>query len=111
MENTRDNVIEWITGSDTITVTLSQKRFINRVMELKEKAPDRIEIITDNDGSTLYAHIPLEFLPLFRIPAKRELTEEETDELRERLARVRREHGLGEFRDKGGVCDEAEDEG
>lgn len=98
MEGTRENVIEWITGSDTITVTLTQRRYINRVLELQEKCPDRIEIISNNDGNALYAHLPLEFLPLFREPTKREMTEEEREAARVRLEKARREHGLGEFR-------------
>lgn len=68
----KENVIEWITGDDTIGVTVTQKKFINKILKLREKHPDLIEIVGDNveiDGS-LYARLPLRALHLSIINGK-----------------------------------------
>ena len=59
-----ENVIEWLTGQDRIALTLSQKRFINKVQKLKQKYPDQVDIIAENDDGSIYATMPLSALRL-----------------------------------------------
>lgn len=63
MADFHENCIEWVTGDDRITVTLTQGRMINRVKALAEKHPDEIDYIINKDGS-LFGHLPLGFLKL-----------------------------------------------
>lgn len=84
--NERENAIEWLEGSKTMTVTISNRKIANRIRKLKEQHPDEVEIIADGpgNGGYLYAHIPTEWL---KIRPKREVTEEERKVLTERINR------------------------
>lgn len=59
-----ENAIEWLTGQDTITVSLTQKRFINRVRKLAKKYPKSIEIVAENNDGSIMAHLPINALHL-----------------------------------------------
>ena len=64
MSELKENVIEWYTGDKMISVTLSQKRYINRVKKLVEKHADMgCELVENRDGS-IWAKIPLRALHL-----------------------------------------------
>jgi len=67
-----------------------EKRWINKIRKLKEQYPDQIRIIAEpetNDGC-IYCQLPTSWL---KIQPKRkiEMSEEQKNALRERLARVR----------------------
>ena len=64
MAEIKENVIEWITGDKRVTVSLTQKRFINRVKMLAEKHPEDVEIVAENADGSLCAHLPLRALHL-----------------------------------------------
>ena len=82
----RENVIEWYTGNDTITVTLTQQRFINKVRKLAETNAN-VTIDAENEDGSVLAHIPLNFL---RISAPRQMSEEQKAEASERLKLMRK---------------------
>lgn len=52
-----ENVIEWINGSDYIGVTLSQKRWINKV-ELFATQDENVRILARNADGSIFAHLP-----------------------------------------------------
>ena len=67
-----------------------ERRFITKVRKLKEKYPEQVRIIKepeDNDGC-IYCELPKEW---FRIqpPVKRNLSEEQRQEIAVRLKRTR----------------------
>lgn len=67
-----------------------ERRFITKVRKLKEKYPEQVRIIKepeDNDGC-IYCELPREW---FRIqpPIKRNLSEEQRQEIADRLKRTR----------------------
>lgn len=64
MADIKENVIEWITGDDRVTVSLTQKRFINRVKRLAEKHGEAVEIVAENADGSICAHLPLKALHL-----------------------------------------------
>lgn len=78
----KENVIEWYNGQDIMTVTLSQKRLINKVMKLAKEYPSEVRIDRVNDDGTVLAHLPLKYL---RFSRPRELSEEEKLKAKERL--------------------------
>jgi len=82
-----ENAIEWYNGQDTITVTLSQKRLINKVMKLAELYPKEVRIDKINDDGTVLCHMPLSYLKFQR---PRELSEEEKAKARERFEKYRK---------------------
>lgn len=82
----RENSIEWYNGNEIMTVTLSQKKFINKILKLAELYPDEVKVDIINDDGTILAHIPLRYL---RFTRPRELSEEEKEIARERLSKFR----------------------
>lgn len=77
----KENNIEWLNGQQTVTVTLSQGRFINKVKKLAEQRED-VEIVAENSDGSICAHLPLKFI---KISAPRQMTEEQREQARERL--------------------------
>lgn len=60
----RENVIEWVTGDDTITVTLSQRKYISKVRKLAAKWPSLVSILAENADGSILARLPLKALKL-----------------------------------------------
>jgi hypothetical protein len=87
----KENNIEWVTGlkdEAKITLTLSSKRFINKVKRICSEHPKDTKLVENDDG-TVYAELPIACLKI-SYPNKRELTEEEKEELRERIKLARK---------------------
>lgn len=82
----RENVIEWLNGQQTVTVTFSQPRFINKVKKLAETNPE-VQILAENTDGSICAHVPLKFI---KLSAPRQMTEEQREQARERLKNARR---------------------
>lgn len=57
MSEIKENVIEWYTGQDRITVSFSQKKFVNRIKNMTKKYPSCVEIIAENEDGSIYATI------------------------------------------------------
>ena len=76
----KENNIEWITGDNTMSVTLTSQRHITRIRKLAERKPDEVKIVANKDGS-IYATLPLSYLK-FNPP--KDLTEEQKEKLREK---------------------------
>ena len=81
----KENNIEWITGDNMMSVTLTSQRHITKIRKLAERKPDEVKIVTNKDGS-VYATLPLSYLK-FNPP--KDLTEEQKKELTKRLKRNR----------------------
>lgn len=64
MAELKDNAIERITGSDIISVSLTQRRYITKVRKLAEKYPEKVQIIAENKDGSIFAHLPLKALKL-----------------------------------------------
>lgn len=80
----KENVIEWLTGQTHITVTFSEKKYINKVKKLAEKFPNEVKIKAVNKDGSIVAHLPKSALKLSVIK-KKSLSDDKRQELRERL--------------------------
>ena len=85
MEN--ENVIEWITNDKTVTVTLSQRKYITKVRKLAEKFPDEVEFLYENKDGSVLVKLPLRAIKI-NLTEKRELTEEQLEAMRERMRKM-----------------------
>lgn len=86
-----ENVIEWITGDETITLTISQRKYITKINRLAEKYPNKVIIVAENKNGSLLVKMPIGALKLNII--ERELSDEQKDELVERLKIAREQKG------------------
>ena len=78
----RENAIEWYTGDNRITATVSQMRLKNKIKKYATNYPEEVEIVAENPDGTLLAHMPLKYLHIVR---PRLLTEEDRKAASERL--------------------------
>ena len=87
MENT-ENMIEFTTHCHSATVTFTNPKHIRIIKELYKEHKDEFKYFKENKDNSICAKIPIKWIRISagRTGAKRELTEEEKQALRERLA-------------------------
>lgn len=81
-----DNAIEWYTGQRTITVTIDQEKYKNKIIKLAESHADQVKIIKTNSDGTILAKLPLKFL---KISPPRKVSDEQREQMRERFMAMR----------------------
>lgn len=88
MTDEYENAIEFLNGQKTATVTLYRGRLQNRILRLAEERPDEVAVICrpEENNGFLFAHIPVKWL---RIQPPKQMSEEQREKAKERLARVR----------------------
>lgn len=89
MAELHENVIEWITGEDTISVTMHQGRYVSKIRKLAEKHPNLVQILAENPDGSIFAHMPISCLKL----SLKSLSETQILEQRERLRMAREKRG------------------
>ena len=96
--NANENAIEFFRDSKWATVTLSKPRLINRVLKLAEQKPDDVRILAtpDTNGGYLYARVPVRWIKISP-PTEKNLTDEQREELRERMKSVRDARDVGKI--------------
>lgn len=85
----QDNVIEFLKGDKTATVTFCQQRFITKIRKLAEKFPDECKITHENKDGSIVAHIPVKWIKISKM--ERHLSEEQIELARERI-KIAQEH-------------------
>ena len=83
METNNENCIEWISNQHSITCTLSQLKWVNKVKQLQKKHPDKVKIVAENEDGSIVAKMPIKALKLSII--ERELSDEQRQEMSHRL--------------------------
>lgn len=82
----KENAIEWYTGQRTITVTINQEKYKNKILKLAETHADQVKIVKVNDDGTILAKLPLKFL---KISPPRKVSDEQREQMRERFMAMR----------------------
>ncbi len=93
MENT-ENMVEFISGTRTATVTFTNQKHINRIKKLYEERKDDFKYFTENKDGSICAKIPLKWIKIN--PGSKEgriMTEEQKEAARIRLANARKKMG------------------
>lgn len=93
MENT-ENMIEFISGTRTATVTFTNKKHINRIKKLYEERKDDFKYLVENPDGSVCAKIPLKWIKINAGSKEgRIMTEEQKEAARIRLANARKKMG------------------
>lgn len=87
-----ENVLEWITGDKTATVTLSQKRLISRVEKLAQEHPEEVQIVHRNRTS-IVAHIPAAYI---KLNPPLNLSEEQRSRMSQAMNKIRENQAKSE---------------
>ena len=93
MEN-NENMIEFLSGTHTATVTFTNSKYINRIKKIYEERKDEFKYFIENQDGSVCAKIPLKWIKVNPGSApgtrtKREMTDEQKEILKQRLAEGR----------------------
>lgn len=69
----------------------SERKFVNQLRKLAESHPDEVTIVKD-DGTYVYAHVPLSWFRAPKPPIKREFTEEQKVQMAERMRNIHKKN-------------------
>lgn len=86
-----ENCIEFLNNQHTITVSFCMQKWINKVKRLKEKYPDDITIIAENEDGSICAKLPAKFL---KLSAPKQVSEEQRQAASERFKKLHEENKL-----------------
>ena len=87
MENT-ENMIEFISGTRTATVTFTNQKHINRIKKLYEERGDEFKYLKENTDGSVCAKIPLKWV---KISPPKQMSEEAKQAASERFKKMREE--------------------
>ena len=94
MAEFKENVIEWYTGEKWMSVTLTQKKHINRVRKLVEKYADMGCWLIENRDGSVWARIPLSALHLTIYGSNNRAFPDSGEEEDDEIAEEMEEYGL-----------------
>ena len=93
MENS-ENMVEFISGTRTATVTFTNQKHINRIKKLYEERKDDFKYFVENPDGSVCAKIPLKWVRINPgSKTGRVMTEEQKEVARIRLANARKKMG------------------
>lgn len=93
MENT-ENMVEFISGTRTATVTFTNQKHINRIKKLYEERKDDFKYFVENPDGSVCAKLPLKWIKINAGSKEgRIMTEEQKEAARIRLANARKKMG------------------
>lgn len=81
----KENIIEWYNDAPYATLTLNQKKYINKMRKLHAQHPRECDFLQNKDGSVL-AHVPRNWIKISR---PREVSEEQREAARQRMKNMR----------------------
>ncbi len=90
-----ENMIEFISGTRTATVTFTNQKYINRIKKIYEERKDEFKYLVENPDGSICAKLPLKWIKIS--PPKRNsriYTEEEKQKIAERLGNARRNKSI-----------------
>lgn len=94
-ERNMENVLEFISGARTVTVSFTNQKHINRIKKLYEERKDDFKYFHENTDGSICAKLPLKWIKIS--PTKinnRIYTEEEKIKIAERLKNSRRNKNI-----------------
>lgn len=94
MADFKETCVEYLDADDHATFFSSERKWINKLLKLKEEYPDEVDIREypeDNHGVIL-AHIPKKWMKIAP-PPRREYTDEQREAIAKRMAAARSKRG------------------
>ena len=89
MEN-MENMIEFISGTRTATVTFTNQKHINRIKKIYEERKNDFKYFVENDDGSICAKLPLKWIKINSgSKTGRVMTEEQKEAARIRLQKAR----------------------
>ena len=93
-ERNMENVLEFISGARTVTVSFTNQKHINRIKKLYEERKDDFKYFHENTDGSICAKLPLKWIKINSgSKTARVMTEEQKEAARIRLANARKKMG------------------
>lgn len=93
-ERNMENVLEFISGARTVTVSFTNQKHINRIKKLYEERKDDFKYFHENTDGSICAKLPLKWIKINSgSKTGRVMTEEQKEAARIRLANARNKIG------------------
>lgn len=93
-ERNTENVLEFISGTRTATVTFTNQKHINRIKKLYEERKDEFKYLVENPDGSVCAKLPLKWIKINPgSKTGRVMTEEQKEAARIRLENARKKIG------------------
>ena len=93
-ERNMENVVEFISGTRTATVTFTNQKHINRIKKLYEERKDDFKYFIENPDGSICAKLPLKWIKINAGSKEgRVMTEEQKEAARIRLENARNKMG------------------
>lgn len=94
MSDLKETSVNYLNVDEHATFCSSEKKWINKILALREKHPDKVQIVhyPEDNGGMLYAHIPKRWIKVTP-PRQVNYTEEQKAAMVERLAVAREKKG------------------
>lgn len=80
--NNIENVIEWLRDGRTATLSLTQGRYISKVMKLAKSNPEECQVIAENKDGSVCVKVPIGWI---KVNPPKQYTEEQKKEMASRL--------------------------
>lgn len=84
--STQDNAIEFFRNAKVATATFCQPRYVTKIKKLAEQYPNEVQIVHENEDSSIVAHFPTSYIKISR---PREYSEEQRAIMSKRLRRIK----------------------
>ncbi len=88
MSRNTENALEFMVGDIYCTGSFTSQRHINRIKKLHERYEKDFCYLVENRDGSVCAKFPLSWLRIVP-PTRREMTEEQKEDLRQRLKEIR----------------------
>ena len=89
-----ENMVEFISGTRTATVTFTNKKHINRIKNIYKERKDEFKYFVENPDGSICAKIPIKWIKINPgSKEKRVMTEEQKEAARARLVEARKKMG------------------
>lgn len=86
-DNNNENCVEFLTGERRAGFTFTQRKYKNRILELAEKYPDKVDFVVNEDDS-IFGHVPISWVKI-NPPRNMNMTEEQRAAAAERMKHIR----------------------
>lgn len=91
MKEMRETDIEYVVGEPTLTVYTAEQKYIRRIKQYAEERPDEVAITDENADGSMVVKMPASWMRFPKPPKKMNYTEEQRQEMAERLAAYRKQ--------------------
>lgn len=88
MPRNMENCVEFISGDMTCTASFTNQKHVNSMKKLYEKNKEEFSYLVENADGSICTKFPLSWLRIVP-PTRQEMTEEQKEDLRQRLAEIR----------------------